>query len=81
MTIESCTIITMAANRLLCPLHDRMPVILLPDDYPAWLGEDAVRNVAELLRPYPSEAMRAYGVSTAVNSVRSDCPECVEVVA
>jgi len=42
-----------------------MPLILAPDDYPAWLGEDAVREVSELLRPFPSESMRAYRVSTA----------------
>ena len=80
MPIESCTIITTAANQLLRPLHDRMPVILPPDDYAAWLGEDAARDVAELLQPYPSEEMRAYCVSTAVNSVRNDGPECVEAV-
>lgn len=58
-----------------------MPVILPPDDDAAWLGEDAARDVAELLRPHPSEAMRAYPVSTAVNSVRNNGPECVEAVA
>ncbi len=79
--VESCTIITTSANHLVCPLHDRMPVILAPDDYPAWLGEDAVRDVLELLRPYPSEAMRAYPVSTVVNSPKNDGPECVEPAA
>ena len=47
-----------SANQLLRLPHDRMPVILAPDDYPAWLGEDAVRDVAELIRSYPSEDMR-----------------------
>ena len=76
--VESCTIITTSANHLVRPLHDRMPVILAPDDHAAWLGEDPVRDVAELLRPYPSEAMRAYRVITAVNSVRNDGPKCIE---
>ncbi len=74
--VESCTIVTTAANRLLRPLHDRMPVILAPADHAAWLGEDQVRDVAELLRPYPSEALRAYRVSTAVNNVKNDGPGC-----
>ena len=78
---ERCTIITTSANRLLRPLHDRMPVILPPDDYAAWLAEDAARDVAELLRPYPSEGLRAYRVSTAINSVRNDGPKCVEAAA
>ena len=40
-----------------------------------------MRAVAELLRPYPSEGLRAYRVSTAVNNVRNDGPECVEPAA
>jgi len=75
--VESCAIVTTAANHLLRPLHDRMPVILAPDDCAAWLGEDAVRAVSELLRPYPSETMRAYRVTTTVNSVKNDGPECI----
>jgi putative SOS response-associated peptidase YedK len=76
--VESCAIVTTSANQLLRPLHDRMPVILAPDDHAAWLGEDRVRDITELLRPYPSEAMRAYRVSTVVNSVRNDRPKCIE---
>jgi putative SOS response-associated peptidase YedK len=62
-------------------IHDRMPVILAPDDYLAWLGEYAARDVAELLRPYPSEEMRTYRVSRAVNNPKNDGPECVEPAA
>jgi putative SOS response-associated peptidase YedK len=40
-----------------------------------------VREVAELLQPYPSEAMHAYRVSTAVNNVKNRGPECVEAIA
>jgi putative SOS response-associated peptidase YedK len=79
--VESCTIVTTSANQLLRPLHDRMPVILAPDDHAAWLGEDAVREVGELLRPYPSEEMRTYRVSTVVNNVKNDGPECFEATA
>ena len=37
-----------------------------------------LRDVAELLRPYPSEGMGAYPVSTVVNSPKNDTPECIE---
>jgi putative SOS response-associated peptidase YedK len=40
--IRSCTIITTDANELLASVHDRMPVILGPDDYAVWLGEEPV---------------------------------------
>ena len=39
-----------------------------------------MRDVGELLAPYPSEALRAYRVSTAVNSVKNSGPECIEAV-
>lgn len=52
--------------------------------FPSILGFDGkgrARDVAELLRPCPSEGMRAYRVSTAINRVRNDGPGCVEAVA
>jgi putative SOS response-associated peptidase YedK len=80
VTVESCTIITTGANALAARLHDRMPVILPADTYPAWLGEDDVSppELLVLLKPYPADAMRAYRVSTAVNSVKNYGPECIE---
>ena len=60
--VESCTIITTAANRLLRPLPDRMPAILAPHDCAARLGEDTARDMPKLLALlclYSPEAMRA----------------------
>jgi len=56
-------------------------VILAHDHHQAWLDEDAAREVAKLLRPYPPKAMHAYRVSTAVNSPKNYGPECIEPVA
>lgn len=74
----SCTILTTAPNELMATLHDRMPVILSPDDYDRWLdpGVTAPGDVQDLLRPYPGE-LRAYPVTCAVNNVRNDGPELV----
>src|SRR5215204_6588988 len=71
--INSCTFLTTEANRVLRPVHDRMPVILHPDDYERWLGA-GVREldlVKEMLRPYPAEEMVGYPVGTLVNSPRN----------
>ena len=78
--VESCTIITTAANALVATLHDRMPVILPAAAYGPWLGEVSAssRELLALLMPYPPDAMRAYPVSTVVNSPKNDGPECVE---
>src|SRR5262245_30344906 len=63
MAVESCTIITTAANALMKPIHDRMPVILPPADYAHWLDPEAT-DAEQLLRPFPADAMTAYHVST-----------------
>ena len=78
--VESCTIVTTEANDLLKPIHDRMPVILAPDDYDAWLdvAGNSPDKARALLQPFPSERMAMSSVSTRVNSVRNDDPTCIE---
>jgi putative SOS response-associated peptidase YedK len=78
--IHSCCIITTDANSLMMPIHDRMPVILSPDEYGAWL-EPTNTNAEALrafLRPADAAGMVAYPVSRAVNSARIDSPTLVE---
>ena len=75
--VESCCIITCEPNALTAPFHDRMPVIIAPEDYETWLTgtpEQALR----LLRPYPAEQMRAYPVSAKVNRHANDTPELID---
>ena len=81
--IESCTILTTEPNSLVEPIHNRMPVILAPQDYGSWLdpaGQDSQRLV-ELLRPYAGEAMTAHPVSSLVNSPANEDPRCIEPLA
>jgi putative SOS response-associated peptidase YedK len=80
--IESCTILTTAANELVARLHDRMPVVLDPADYERWLDpalQDAVA-LFPLLRPYPAEEMVAIPVSPRVNSPDADDPGLLEPI-
>lgn len=71
--LNSCAILTTEANEVLRPVHDRMPVILNPDDYELWLGGDAreLDLVKEMLRPFPGEEMTGYPVGLSVNSTKS----------
>ena len=69
--LDTCTIVTTEANALLAPLHDRMPVIVAPEHYARWL-DPASPSAADLIAPYPSDAMAWYPVSTRVNAVRHD---------
>ena len=77
--ISSCTIVTTAANELLQPIHDRMPVIVSPQDYDLWLDPQQQKPQAlqHLLSPYPASEMTAYPVSTLVNSAKHNSAECI----
>jgi putative SOS response-associated peptidase YedK len=77
--IISCTILTTAANELLQPIHERMPVILEPEDYDLWLDSQVQtpQTLQQLLRPYPASAMTAYPVSTLVNNSQYNSPQCI----
>jgi len=57
-TIKSFAIITTTANALLAPLHDRMPVVIPPDGWDDWLGENSTNEgvVKTLLQPYGGPA-------------------------
>jgi putative SOS response-associated peptidase YedK len=81
--LDSCTILTTEANEVLLPVHDRMPVILHPDDYPLWLEADERERklLGELLRPYPAEEMIGYAVSPSINNPRNQGASLIESVA
>jgi putative SOS response-associated peptidase YedK len=77
--LDSCTILTTDTNDALRDLHDRMPVILDPKDHDLWLDLETVPwELESLLRPYPPERIAFFPVSTRVNWVDNDDPECVE---
>jgi putative SOS response-associated peptidase YedK len=76
--IETCTILTTQANELLQPVHDRMPVILSPQDYDRWLDPTTSPDTLHaLLRPFDAQEMQGCPVSAVVNSSKVDGPECV----
>ncbi len=76
--VESCAILTADACPLISPLHDRMPVIVQPEDFAFWLdpGADASR-LQPLLIPYPGDDLLLTAVSSYVNKVGHEGPECL----
>ena len=82
-TIKSCTVITTDSNTLLAPLHDRMPVILAEEDWPAWLGEVPAESaeLKALLKPYPSEDMALWPVDRRVGNVKNNDASLIEPVS
>lgn len=83
--VESCALITMPANALMREIHNtganpyRMPAILAPSDFAAWL-EGGREEADSLLKPYPAELMVAHAVSTRVNSPRNNDAQLIDPI-
>ncbi len=79
--LDSCTIITTAANESLARIHQRMPVCLPESDYEAWLDPESTKETClELLGALPATAFEIRPVSKTVNNPRNDSAELVEPV-
>lgn len=80
--VDTCAIVTTAANAIMRPIHHRMPVILPAADWRLWcdLPEASLDEVAGLLKPAPADLLLAHPVSRRVNSPSCDDPACLEDV-
>jgi putative SOS response-associated peptidase YedK len=78
--LQTFSLLTTKANKLVEPIHDRMPVILAPDEYPTWLNKHLTspEQLQQLYQPYPSDLLEAYPVSERVNSPRNNSPENIQ---
>ena len=75
--VRSVSLITTEPNALMASIHDRMPVILKPEDYAEWL-DTSNHDAQALIRPYPADRMAARPVSMRVNQPENDDPELIE---
>jgi len=75
----TCTLLTTRPNDLVAPVHDRMPVILGPEEAAAWLdgGRRTEAELRPLLRTFPASVLTAYQVGFAVNNAKFDDPSCI----
>ena len=81
--IRSFTIATTKPNALCAELHNRMPVVLQPEAWPVWLGEEPAdpKQLKALLAPYPADDMISWPVSARVGNVRNNDSSLIEPVA
>jgi putative SOS response-associated peptidase YedK len=81
--LETAAIVTTSANDTLKPLHDRMPVVIAPDQFDLWLGngDEDTAAASGLIKPAPDDLLEAYPVSTDVNRVANDNPALMERAA
>ena len=78
--LETAAIVTTAANRTLAPIHDRMPVVIAPDQFDLWLGnrDEDTTAASALIKPAPNELLETYPVRSDVNRVANDNPRLIE---
>ena len=77
--IESGAIIVTEGNKLMSPIHDRMPVIIDPENFNRWLDPGVSSDaVADLLVPHDEYGFEAYPISTAVNKPANNNPSLIE---
>jgi putative SOS response-associated peptidase YedK len=78
-SVETCAILTTEPNDLMAPIHDRMPLILPPEEYGRWLDPSvrATESLAPLLRPFPSGPLEAYPVGRTVNNPQTEGPSLI----
>ncbi|MFD4819006.1 SOS response-associated peptidase [Peribacillus butanolivorans] len=82
ITIYSCSVITTTPNELMTSIHDRMPVILKPEDEKTWL-DPSINDTAYLqqyLKSFDTEQMEAFEVSNDVNSPKNNSPKLIHKI-
>ncbi|MES1040906.1 SOS response-associated peptidase [Peribacillus simplex] len=74
ISVYSCSVITTVPNELMTSIHDRMPVILKPEDEKDWLNptNNDPAYLQQYLKSFDSEQMEAFEVSTDVNSTKNN---------
>lgn len=80
--VYSCTVITTSPNKLMEDIHDRMPVILTPEDEKVWVNPNTkdLSHLNQLLKPLPEDLMEAYEVSQLVNSPKNNSPNLIQPI-
>ena len=78
--LQTFSILTTTANKIVAPVHDRMPVIIPPDEYSTWLSKHITNpeQLRALYQPFPADLLESYPVSDKVNSPRNNEPENIQ---
>ena len=80
--VETCTVLTTDSSESLSTIHDRMPVVIDPQDRELWLDNSNfdTTQLQALCRPAPDDFFETKPVNKIVNNARNDVPECVQTV-
>jgi putative SOS response-associated peptidase YedK len=77
--LETCAVVTCAANGIMSAIHDRMPVLLPPSAWDRWLADtDDLASLVDLLQPAPDDLLRLRPIATTVNNARNNGSHLLE---
>ena len=78
--IDTAAVLTVGPNKEVAPIHNRMPVVIRPEDFSRWLDclNQEPRHVSDLMLPAPDDYFEAIRVSDLVNKVANSGPEVQE---
>ena len=76
--LRTCTIITTEPNEAVRPFHDRMPAVLKPEEFDAWLSGEPAKAIIPLLAPIEAEALDVYPVTPRMNRTEYEAPDAVQ---
>lgn len=81
-SLYTCSVITTGPNELMKDIHDRMPVILKPEDEKTWLNPSITdtKDLNKLLVPFDENLMETYEVSSLVNSPKNNSVELIQKI-
>lgn len=78
--LRTCCVITTGPNAVMEPIHDRMPVIVAPEDWGRWLSSP-VEEIDGLVKPYASDQIQAWAVDRRVSRTGDDDAALVQELA
>lgn len=76
--IRTFCVVTCEPNEMMATIHDRMPVILHPEDYDRWISPEP--EAADLMKPFPTELMTMWKIGSKVGSPRNDSADILDPV-
>ncbi|EGE56756.1 hypothetical protein RHECNPAF_5730028 [Rhizobium etli CNPAF512] len=76
--IRSLAVVTCQSNEMISAVHNRMPVVLRPEDYERWLSPDP--DPRGMMRPFDAKAMTMWPIARRVSTARRIGPEALRRV-
>jgi putative SOS response-associated peptidase YedK len=75
---QQFALITCEPNEMIAAIHDRMPVLLHPEDYEWWIS--SAEDPRDLMKPFPADLITMWMIGRNVGSAKNDSPDIIEEI-